>query len=341
MNRKLFLIFLLLFALILKCSALEITTTAKEVNGVYYVVKGQPVDITIKGNPGQVLYVTMTYNFELGVQNGKYDYKTTLNLPIDAKRLKIYASKVQNLNIRAYLFIIPVKTITANANAEGTAVIALGNIKAGSYSVEIFGDSTQNTVTISVVVESYITLNSNGVYEIDYSTASLPPGNLIVNIGGETLQARVVASADQIPTTTTTLPTTTETTVTTVTTQTTLPTTTIMMPTTVTTIPTITTITTPTMSMPTTTVPTTATTRTTMKTTVTTSTTKPTTMPTTTKTVHTTVRTTIQTTTTVTKTENKKTNGNSTNLGNVKVPGFSVDLFFAALAIAYVLRRAR
>lgn len=189
--------------------ALDLTVSPAEiVNGVYYVVKGDTIYVKLKGGQNQVLTITANYKFRISATGGKYYYKLeNFPLPESIDRLKIKAYPVKVLNVSsAVLWFIPVK-LTAWATND-VAVISLKNIPKGEYTIEIYGKTSRNTVYVDITSTFRISLDENGLYTITYDTSKLPPGDLTVSVAGETVRARVVSSASEIPTVTPTVTTT-------------------------------------------------------------------------------------------------------------------------------------
>ncbi|MDK2782240.1 MAG: hypothetical protein PWR13_1268 [Archaeoglobi archaeon] len=178
-------------------AAFEISTNARVVDGVYYVVKGQSADIDLRGDPGEEISIHLTYTFKLPSSNGEYVFsQNSFPVPISGN-LKIRAYPVENLTIEAS-FLFFTKTLSANAS-NGVAEISTEVPLSGSFNVKMNGKALGDEVTIESIMSSTIKLDENGRYHLSYDTSVLPCGEMSVVLNGETLRILVVSSESEIP----------------------------------------------------------------------------------------------------------------------------------------------
>lgn len=193
-------LFLLIF-LFLPCSAIEISTNARLIDGVYYVLQGEIVEVKILGDPSQELAVSIVYKFTIPSSDGWYYYsQNKFPIPLSSS-FEVKAYPVQNITVEAKFWIFS-KKLEANATNDVAKVSA--NVPAGRFDVKIYGIARGNTVNIEAKANAKIKLDSSGVYSISYDTSKLPLGDMEVIADSEKLKVKVVSS---LPTPTPTPPT--------------------------------------------------------------------------------------------------------------------------------------
>jgi len=196
--RKYFLIFsFFLLFLLSQASAMEISTNAKFVDGSYYVVKGESIEIALSGEPKEETSIRLTYIFTLTSSNGEYSFiQNSFPVPISGD-FKIRAYPVENLTLKASFFIFS-KTLSANAS-NGVAEISTNVPISGSFNVEMNGRALGDEVTVESIMSSTIELDERGEYHLSYDTSVLPCGEMTAIVNGETLRVLVVESSSEIP----------------------------------------------------------------------------------------------------------------------------------------------
>lgn len=96
--------FLLIF-LFLPCSAIEISTNARLIDGVYYVLQGEIVEVKILGDPSQELAVSIVYKFTIPSSDGWYYYsQNKFPIPLSSS-FEVKAYPVQNITVEAKFWI--------------------------------------------------------------------------------------------------------------------------------------------------------------------------------------------------------------------------------------------
>ena len=193
-------LFLILF-LFLPCSAIEISTNARLIDGVYYVLQGEVAEVKILGYPSQEVSVSIVYKFTIPSSDGWYYYsQSKFPIPISSS-FEVKSYPVQNITVEAKFWIFS-KKLEANATNDVAKVRA--NVPAGKFDVKIYGIAKGNTVNIEAKANAKIKLDSSGVYSISYDTSKLPLGDMEVTADSKKLKVKVVSS---LPTPTPTPPT--------------------------------------------------------------------------------------------------------------------------------------
>ena len=146
-------------------------------------VKGDTVKIVIKASPNEEINVSISYQKEVSVNEGKYEYKVDgVSIPQPPNHFTIKAINVKNLHVSVWLLI----WITKSAEASnGVATVSQGNVPAGTYNVIIHGDALEgaSTVRLQVTASKTIITDGNGYYEYSYNTNCIPPGTFTVKAG--------------------------------------------------------------------------------------------------------------------------------------------------------------
>jgi len=186
---SLFLFFI--FLLLIPSSAVEITTNARLIDGVYYVMQGEKVEVLISGEPSQELSISIKYLFSMPSQDGTYLYsQKKFPIPVSAK-FEVKAYPVYNITVEAKLWIFT-KKLEANARDDVAKVSA--DVPSGNYDVKIYGNAKGEIVNLEANAFAKIKLGSDGNYRIEYDTSKLPLGEMSVRADSKELKVKVVSS---------------------------------------------------------------------------------------------------------------------------------------------------
>lgn len=162
-------------------------------------VKGDTVKIVIKASPNEEIDVSISYEKEVSVNNGRYEYRIDgVSIPAPPNYFTIKAVNVENLHVSVWMLI----WITKSAEASnGVATVSQGNVLAGTYNVIIHGDALENTSTVrlQVTASKTITTDENGYYEYSYDTSCIPPGTFTIKTDGITKTVTLREAGGQAP----------------------------------------------------------------------------------------------------------------------------------------------
>jgi hypothetical protein len=183
--------FILLFFLAIPSLGLEISTNAKLIDGVYYVVQGERVEIKILGEPSQEVGVLLSYRFSVPSSEGFFRYsQSKFQIPISSE-FEVSAYPVQNITVEAKFWIFS-KKLEASAVNDVAKVSA--SVPEGKYDVSIYGLAKGSAVGIEAKARARIKLDSSGVYSISYDTSRLPLGDMEAVADSKQLKVKVVSS---------------------------------------------------------------------------------------------------------------------------------------------------
>ena len=150
-------------------------------------VKGDTVTLTVRGEPSQTVWVKITFNAQLPVdEDGCYLYKVrSLNIPPYPNRFTVKAVGVQDLHASVKVLFWITKSVTA---VNGEATLSQSGIPPGTYDVVIHGAALPgvDTVQLTFTAEVQLTLNEEGTATYSYDTTYLPTGEFKVEVNGLT-----------------------------------------------------------------------------------------------------------------------------------------------------------
>ncbi|MEM3505858.1 MAG: PGF-CTERM sorting domain-containing protein [Archaeoglobaceae archaeon] len=190
-------LFVLIF-FIAQASGVEISTNAILLEDVYYVIKGEKIDITLLGNPSEEVEVTIIYSFKIQSSGGQYYYSQE-KFPVPLKAyFEVKTWPVENLTVEAKLWIFS-KKLEANATND-VAKVAASLPFSGNFDVKIYGKAKAEIVNVEAKANAKLKLDENGRYTISYDTSKLPLGEMIVRLDSKQLNVKVVSSLPTTPT---------------------------------------------------------------------------------------------------------------------------------------------
>lgn len=195
-------LFILLASLLLSVSLSSASVSYFEISPEN-PVKGDIVTIEGKASPSEVVPVKLSFEEDLSVVNGKYEWRlSSVEIPKDENRFTVTATNVNNLNVALRFIFI---WITRSADAEnGIATISQSNVPGGTYNAKVSGKSDSDEVSIKVDAEAFLNADATGDFEYTYDTSSIPAGEFVVTVKGITKTVELLET-EPTPTPTPTL----------------------------------------------------------------------------------------------------------------------------------------
>ncbi|RLE83755.1 MAG: hypothetical protein DRJ41_04345 [Thermoprotei archaeon] len=167
-------------------------------------VQGEDVKIIVKAEPNERFTIGISYEKNVPVVNGTYEYAVSgVLIPLTPNRFIIKALGVKNLHVSVKVFLI---WITRSADAsKGVATMSQSNMPPGKYDAIAYGEALENVSLVKLEVTAFVTVNADrdGYFEYSYNTAIIPPGTFRVTVGKLTLN---VSLAEPTPLTLSQLP---------------------------------------------------------------------------------------------------------------------------------------
>lgn len=146
--------------------------------------RGDVIVMQGKANPNEDISITITFQMDVPVIGGTFDYRLSgVEIP-SPNRFTVTAEGCRRLSVSASLFGIP---ITRTSAAEGsTQTISQGGVPSGKYNIRIFGDAMEGASTVTLRVEAWteIQADESGSFSYSYNSAPVPAGLFDVNVGG-------------------------------------------------------------------------------------------------------------------------------------------------------------
>jgi uncharacterized protein YcnI len=148
---------------------------------------GDIIEIKGTGFEGETAKVLVTFEKEVEVQDGEYEYLLEdVVIPSDFDNsFTVQAEGADDLNVRAKMLLWLTKSAEAK---EGTATVSQTNVPGGTYKIRIDGKASGSNVKLKITAMQEIEVDSDGSLSYLYSTKSIPEGDFEVNVGGITKQ---------------------------------------------------------------------------------------------------------------------------------------------------------
>jgi|GEM_PF-5616562 len=143
---------------------------------------GDTVTITGKASPNEEISAKVSFNKVQTVSDGMYEYHIG-KVTVPDGHFKLTAKGVDNLDISAKRGItlkVPDKFIQKDGNV---ATFGTSKIPPGIYDIKLSGSSLGEQVDFSFDAQVSTTADSDGTFELEYTTNNMPEGefNLVIN----------------------------------------------------------------------------------------------------------------------------------------------------------------
>ena len=169
------LLFLLLFALVSPMTAFEVSPINPN--------PGDPVTIRGVASPGEEVRLRSSFEMDIPVVNGKYEYVATgVQIPQRPNRLSVAANNVDDLKVGVRMGIWVTMPVRASG---GVASVSKPDVPPGRYTLKIFGEALPGVTTVSVRVdaETAVRAGSDGSYQMVMDTSGVPEGKYNIRAG--------------------------------------------------------------------------------------------------------------------------------------------------------------
>lgn len=167
----------LIFALMSSVTAFEVTPLTPNL--------GEGVTIAGVAAPGEEVRLRSSFEMNLPVDNGKYEYVATgVEIPQKPNKLSVVAKNVDDLNVGVKMGIWVTMPVSASG---GVASISKSDIPPGRYNLKMFGDALPGAAAVSIRVDAETTVRSgtDGEYELVMDTSGVPAGEYKIRVAGD------------------------------------------------------------------------------------------------------------------------------------------------------------
>lgn len=168
---------LLLFVLVCPIAAFEVSP-----------INPNPGDaVTIRGTaaPGEELRLRSSFEMNLPVVNGKYEYVASgVEIPKKPNRLSVVAKNVETLTVGVKMGIWVTMPVSASG---GVASVSKSDVPPGRYTLKMFGDALPGASAVSITVDAQTTVraDSGGEYQLVMDTSGVPEGEYKIRAAGD------------------------------------------------------------------------------------------------------------------------------------------------------------
>jgi hypothetical protein len=159
---------------------------------------GDEITLTGTASPNEEVSLSSSFNMNLPVAAGQYEYETSVTIPQKPNRFTVTARNVKDFRAGIKLGIWITKGFPASG---GTARISQADVPPGEYYLKMFGEALPGSTVIPVKVEAetQVKANSNGKYVLNIDTSGIPAGEYKIEAAGEakTIQIGSASSASR------------------------------------------------------------------------------------------------------------------------------------------------
>jgi hypothetical protein len=147
---------------------------------------GETVTLTGTANPGQKVDFQTSFQMDLPVNSGKYEYLATgVDIPQKPNQFAVTATGIKDLNVGVKIGIWISKGFNAT---NGEATVSHSDVPPGRYDLKVFGEALDGgkSVNLKVAAETAVNADTAGKYSLDIDTSGIPSGAYKIEGAGET-----------------------------------------------------------------------------------------------------------------------------------------------------------
>ena len=147
---------------------------------------GEIVTLTGTANPGQKVDFQTSFQMDLPVNSGMYEYVANdVDIPQKPNRFEVAATGVKDLNVGVKIGFWISKRFNAT---NGEASISHSDVPPGRYDLKVFGEAMDGgrSVNLKVAAETVVNADTAGKYSLDIDTSGTPSGAYKIEGAGET-----------------------------------------------------------------------------------------------------------------------------------------------------------
>jgi len=180
MIKRLFLLFLALLLILPSYTVSDIQITPE------HPKVGDIVTITGKANPNEEINCQAWFEVTPIISPPYYGYiMKDVEIPTTPNNFKVIAENVNYLSVYVKIGVWIKKS--ANADANGVAVVSQSNVPTGTYEIRIGGTikDPSKPVKLKIIASTTIKADENGYFKYSYRANNIPEGTIVhLNIGG-------------------------------------------------------------------------------------------------------------------------------------------------------------
>jgi hypothetical protein len=175
-------VWLLVLALIPLASAFEVSPANPS--------PGEDIVIDGTSAPNEEVRLRSSFQMDLPVAEGKYEYETSVLIPQKPNRFTVTARNVKDLNAGVKMVIWITKRFEASG---GVATVSQADVPPGRYNLKMFGEALPGATAVPVKVEAEtaVQANSEGSYSLTIDTSGIPAGDYHIEGDGDSKTVRI------------------------------------------------------------------------------------------------------------------------------------------------------
>lgn len=179
-------VWFLVLALISLASAFEVSPANPS--------PGEEIVIDGTSAPNEEVRLRSSFQMDLPVAEGKYEYETRVLIPQKPNRFTVTAQNVKDLNAGVKMVIWITKRFEASG---GIATVSQSDVPPGRYSLKMFGEASPGAtvVPIKVEAETAVKADSEGRYSLAIDTSGIPAGDYNIEGDGDSKTIRIGSKA--------------------------------------------------------------------------------------------------------------------------------------------------
>jgi hypothetical protein len=178
-------VWLLVLALIPLASAFEVSPANPS--------PGEDIVIDGTSAPNEEVRLRSSFQMDLPVAEGKYEYETSVLIPQKPNRFTVTARNVKDLNAGVKMVIWITKRFEASG---GVATVSQADVPPGRYNLKMFGEALPGATAVPVKVEAEtaVRADSGGRYSLAIDTSGIPAGDYHIEGDGDSKTVRIGSS---------------------------------------------------------------------------------------------------------------------------------------------------
>jgi hypothetical protein len=152
---------------------------------------GEIVTITGSGNPGQEVEFQTSFQMNLPVVSGKYEYEaSSVKIPQKPNQFGVTVEGVKDLNLGVKIGLWITKGFKAK---DGVVSLSQSDVPPGRYDIKVFGEALEGRSSVSATIKAgtVVKADSAGKYSLDVDTSGIPGGAYQIEGDGETKTIQV------------------------------------------------------------------------------------------------------------------------------------------------------
>jgi hypothetical protein len=175
-------VWILVLALISLASAFEVSPANPS--------PGEEIVIDGTSAPNEEVRLRSSFQMDLPVSGGKYEYETRVLIPQKPNRFTVTARNVKDLNAGVKMVIWITKRFEASG---GVATVSQSDVPPGKYSLKMFGEAlpAATVVPVKVEAETAVKADSEGRYSLAIDTSGIPAGDYNIEGDGDSKTIRI------------------------------------------------------------------------------------------------------------------------------------------------------